>query len=443
METDPGSTLALDREQRRTFRLGVANGAIGVGASAFYAPETVLGSLADALTGSSILVGLMITGFHLGWQWPQFFSAPLVENVERKLTIYKLFAVARVLMLLVAAAVLFTWRGPDLALYWVVLGLMWLFSSLGGAVAIPFMDIIAKGVPKHDLSIMWAYRRALGGLLGFGCSLVVAAMLPRDPADATAADFAPLLVLAAAVNATAFSLFARVRERIEPVRAHRPSMLTFLRRGPRILRRDHEYRRLFYYRAAWAGAVMGHAVLVPFASRYFAAPPSQTGGWFTGVVLVTGAVTSYIWGHTARRRDEKTVFRLGALCVLISALVAVLVALGKDTGVAAPFLDRHYLVFFVLMYVASTAGLNSIVIGMNTYLLHLPAPGLRPTYLAFMSVLSLPLLFAPVAAGALVEWVGFAFTFAVSAGMALVCVVLAGHLHPRGDDAFPVTDLGG
>ena len=78
--------------------------------------------------------------------------------------------------------------------------------------------------------------------------------------------------------------------------------------------------------------------------------------------------------------------------------------------------------------------------GLAPVLLALPAPPLRPTYIAFLNTLTVPLLFAPAAAGWLAQHIGYAGTYAVSLAATLTAVVLAGSLRPRTEADAPDID---
>ena len=429
----------LPPEVRWNFRWTVANGAIVMMGTAFFAFETVLAGLAESLTGSSICVGLLITVSAAGSTWPQLFVGHWIESKPRKMPLYQVAAGLRVMMLLSMAATVFLWRGSDAALYWLILIQLALFCSSGGMVVVPFMDIVGKSLPKRHQSMLWAYRRMLGGVLGFLASLVVVRVLSEQSGIRYPANYALLLLVGTVVCAVAYGCFMVVREPVGAISAARVPFKTFLKRGPQILRADDDYRRLNLLRYVWAGAAMAQAVFVPFVRSYFEAPTYLT-GWFTAVVLLAGGLSSLVFGKTAQRWGEILVLRLCCLIMLLAPLFALLLAGLHDFGPTAGLAARWYVQVCILMYCCHTVALNGHMIAGLVYLLALPAPDLRPTYIAFLSVLTLPLLLAPTLAGALARTVGYPGTFFISCVFAVAAFVMAGRLTHREEGNRPNFD---
>ena len=116
---------------RRNFWLAVTNGALSMGGIAFFAPETVMAGLVHVLTGSAVCVGLMSSIFYVGWLWPQIFVGNLIEHRQRKMPVYILSAVLRLVGLYSVAAAVYFWWGSPMALFVVILALVALYSSAG------------------------------------------------------------------------------------------------------------------------------------------------------------------------------------------------------------------------------------------------------------------------------------------------------------------------
>ncbi len=422
---------------KRNFRLTVANGGIVMFGSSFFATETVLAGLAHRLTGSSLCVGLLATAAGIGWMWPQLFVGNLVEHTKRKMPFYVVAAFFRFAMLLCLAALVYFWRGGDDRLYWMFLGVFTLFCSGGGAVGVPFFDIVAKAVPQRNLTMMWAYRRLLGGLLGFLGGVVVARILSEKSGLTYPANYALLFVIGAAVCSVAYVMFICVREPIEPVAPKRVPFLTYLKRGPVIFRGDHDFRRLYLFRWTWALGAMSQTLLVPFANEQFDAPAKQA-GWFTAAILLVGGLAAYGWGRLAQRKGET--FVLWASSVLLFAAPATALALAlaaRGPEPLAAFLHAHYLWPFLAMFAIGTAALNGNIIAGIAYLLSLPTSPLRPAYVGFINTLSIPLLFAPVLAGAVAQYISYTATFAISCVFSLLAIFVASKLRTRKEGHYP------
>jgi hypothetical protein len=89
------------------------------------------------------------------------------------------------------------------------------------------------------------------------------------------------------------------------------------------------------------------------------------------------------------------------------------------------------------MFALGTIALNGNMIAGTPYLLSLPRPALRPTYLAFINTLSVPLLCAPILAGMLVEQFSYDLAFGVSCVSAAAAAFIASGLRKRRSGDHP------
>ena len=426
----------------RNFWLCVGNGGVVMMGMAFFAPGTVLAGLARNLTDSTFYVGLLISIGSVGWMWPQLFVGNFVESLPRKMPLYVVSAFARSSFLLAMAGAVYFWRGESAGLFWVVFFLYTLFASAGGIVVVPFMDILAKTVSQGNMPMVWAYRRLIGGALGFVAGLVGAYILSERSGLEFPSNYAALLLVGAVVCAVAYSLFMMVREPIEPVAAKRVPFMTFLKRGPVIFRKDQDFRRFFLLRGTWAFASMSQlALFVPMAVEYFGASDDVTGGWFTAIVLLSGASSSLLWGRAAQRFGEVRVMRMGAVLHIVGTLTAITLAVLHHVGPTAAGAARWYFPVYMLMYVCGSAAVNACDISGSVYLLALPSARLRPTYVAFMNTLYVPLLFAPTLAGFLAAYISYPATIALSCAAAVAAFIVAGTLRLRAETDAPRFDF--
>ena len=85
-----------------------------------------------------------------------------------------------------------------------------------------------------------------------------------------------------------------------------------------------------------------------------------------------------------------------------------------------------------LLFAIVAAARNGTDIAGTAYLLALPPPERRPTYLAFMNALSAPLMLLPVLAGALAAHFSYTVAFAVSLVATVVAFGVAMKLRRQG-----------
>ncbi len=422
MSDDPKRQSVSDAP--RNFRLCVANGALCLAGGACFAAETILAGLAFKLTGSAFYVGILASAFAMGWLWPQVIVGSLIEHVQCKKPVYCYTVAARLLSLSAMGAVLLIWRGGPVTLYWMILALCACFSSAGGACVIPFMDIVAKAIPQQHMSMLFAYRRLIGGVLGFFAGGVVAYVLSDRSGIPYPRQYALLIFLGAVVCGLGYALFISVREPIEPVAATRVSFWTFLKRGPVIFRRDPDYRRLYLFRCFWAFGIMSQVLFVPFAVEHFDAHYKMT-GWFSAIVMLAGGFSSLFWGRLSQRFGVVLLLKCCSAMLLLSPLTALALTAMLRYPPAAAWLHNHYLWPYIIMFGASTAAFNGNGIAGMVYLLALPPPKRRPTYIGFINTLTFPLTLTPMLAGFLVQQVSYAATFALACVASLGAVAVA------------------
>ncbi len=436
---EPSGGVSIGTDSPRAFWLTVGNGAVSMMGSAFFAADTVLAGLTERLTHSSLCVGALVSMSSIGWMWPQIFVGHWLETKPRKMPAYILSAVGRVFGLILMAVAAAFWRGSPMSLYAILFVSVAIFSSFGGIVGIPFMDIVAKTIHRRHLPILWAYRNVFGGILGFAASGIIAYVLSERSGVPYPYNYAVLFSCAVVLNGSAYFMFALIREPQEPVMSRRAPFVLYLKRGVTIFKHDSDYRRLYLYRCFWAGATMSQAVLVPCAVHYFNAPPAKTGGWFTGVILLVGGISSLVWGWASRRYGEvRVLHNTGSLVLLPSFLAFVITITMHLGGAPAEFLRNHYVWLYVLIYACSAAVNNGNNIAYNVYTLSLPPPELRASYLAFINTLIVPLLLAPTLAGYLVGVLSYPAVFALSCGCALGTMRVAARLRPRSGGRYPI-----
>jgi hypothetical protein len=83
------------REVRRSFALGVLNGAVFQFAETLIDPSLVLTWFVSQLSSSNLLAGLVAPLGQAGWFLPQIFVSASIQRMKRKMPIYTLMAVIR------------------------------------------------------------------------------------------------------------------------------------------------------------------------------------------------------------------------------------------------------------------------------------------------------------------------------------------------------------
>ena len=152
-------------EARRFWRISRA-GIFFQGGAAAVDTTTIVAALVHGLTGSTLAVGAAAAIQRYGWLFPQIFVAYMAQRRARRMAFYKVGAfgrtscVAALAMLLAAAGALP--HGLLIALFFV----LWTaYAFIGGIVAVPYNDIVARSIPSARRSRMLAIRFFGGGIL--------------------------------------------------------------------------------------------------------------------------------------------------------------------------------------------------------------------------------------------------------------------------------------
>lgn len=418
---------ALSPESRRTFWLLVGNGAIVTMGSVFYSFETVMAGLAFELTGSTLLVGLLVTVATSGWFWPQLIVGSRIQHLPEKMPAYRLSAVLRVsgVSSMIAATWLLSDRGE--VLYWAILGCTTLFAVGGGICVIPFMDILAKSIPVSHRPMLMAYRQSIGGALGCLAGLATVYILSEESGLNYPANYLTLFIVGGAINSIAYYCVVAVREPVEAVNPEPQTFGGFLAGGVKVFREDRDFRHYYYFRVCLYLGYMSQSLLVPFAMDRFNTPLEATGLFAAGVAL-TGGVFSLLWGRIARRIGEVGLFPLVSLLAFLPFAFMACIALFPRHSPMAQAIGPHFHWVVLAVFACLTAARQGIDMAGSLYLLAMPPATLRPTYFAFMNSMSAPLMLSPILAGWLAGSASFSIAFALSAlstlGMIAVSLTL-------------------
>jgi MFS family permease len=417
-------------ESRRTFWLLVGNGAIVTMGSAFYSFETVMAGLAFELTGSTLLVGLLVTVATSGWFWPQLIVGSRIQHLPEKMPAYRLSAFLRVsgVSSMIAATWLLSDRGE--VLYWAILACTTLFAVGGGICVIPFMDILAKSIPVAHRPMLMAYRQSIGGVLGCAAGLATLYILGDHSGLTFPYNYLTLFVVGGAINSVAYYCVVAIQEPIEAVNPEQQTFGGFIAGGVRVFREDRDFRYYFYYRVCLYLAYMSQSLLVPFAMARFETPLAATGLFAAGIAL-TGGVFSLLWGRIARRIGEVGLFPMVSLLAFVPFGFMAALAFLPEGNAIAKMLTPHFHWIVLAVFACLTAARQGIDMAGSLYLLAMPPATLRPTYFAFMNSISAPLMLSPILAGWLAGSASFAMAFALSALAALGMVSVSLTLRKR------------
>ena len=414
-------------EERRNYLMIVLNGAFFMLGFTFFSPSVVLPAFVHELTGSGVMIGLIVSLRRASSVWLQLLMPNLVEHRERKQPFYMLSVLIRIAgwTAMLCAIFLVDLERPSLFLSLFILSMV-LYSSGSGVSNIPFMDIISKAVPAERRTMLFGVRRLSGGILGFAAGFLVRHILGRE--DLPFPDnYGVLFSFAAVFSIMGSFAFLMVREPIHPVASKRRPFREHLRAGLDLVRRDPNYRGLLAVRAFWSLGQMSGTFFVPYALDRLSLGVA-TSGLFLSAATLTNVLSNLFWGRFGQRRGNRSLLLWSAPFLALAPMWAMGVGALSRGGIRADSVAAIYLFTFVLNRFAS-AGL---VLGRTTYLLEIAPDERRPTYLGFMSVFTAPFDFLPLLAGMLVTYLSYEGLFGLSALFGLGTVLMARRLSEPG-----------
>jgi MFS family permease len=404
---------------RRNFFLIVMNGFLTVGAIALFDPSTVIPALITHLGGSAMLVGMIAALNNIGWVLPQVFVANWVEPKPKKLFVYRWGAIPRIGSLMVLVALMWHYRNsvPPWFVY-CVLGLLFLHWLSTGFQSVGWYDVLGKTVYSARRPMLFAYRRTGMGIFALVSGLVVMWTLGEKSGLAFPTNYAFLLVLMIIFMTIGIFSYCIVKEPADSDIPHeRKPLIQFLKRGPRFLREDRNYRLLILGQLSFILSIMVAPFLVPYLMKEAAMDASVIG--ILMALAVSGElVANLIWGRIGSRKGNRAVLVAASRLIValpLSAIVAILLPKVVLFGV-----DVRIALVAVGLIVSRAAG-SGIGIGQINYLLDIAPRAIRPSYISFMNTFCMVFWLIPVAAGSIIDRTGYLAVFGAAMAFSLVC----------------------
>jgi MFS family permease len=408
-----------EREVRRSFVLGVLNGAAFGFAEALIDPPLVLTWFVSQLTSSNLLIGLVSPMGDAGWFLPQIFVSARIQRMPRKMHNYTRAVVIRTAVWLLLAAAVWQVDDPFLLLvsFFGLYAVARVASGLGG---LAFFEVVGKTIPARRRGGFFAWRQLLGGLLGLGGGWIVKTVL-NHPSLPFPDGHALLFLLYCVVMALGMGAFVLVREPPGMVVTEPVTVAEQLRRAGRLLWTDRVYGHYMAARLALGFASIALPFYGIYAKRVLDAPVGMVGVY---VATRVGAMLLFNlpWGRLSDRRGNQLVMRLvglgsGATALLALALVG-LMALLQPHGEWLPYLALP------LFFTDGAVRPAQVLVGSN-FLLELVPEAERSLYLGLSNTLLGVVVLISGLGGLVVDAFGFTGLFVVSAGLSLVGYVFA------------------
>ncbi len=380
---------------------------------AFIDTNTVVPLFVERFTGHAELAGAAATlrlSTTLLTQFAVGLVVPRIRNLPRYLSLMMLAGYS--LPLLIVPVLLASSSGPLLVA--ALLAVVALFWMADGAIVIAWYDLLGRTVSARGRGRVLGLLQLFGSIGSVASALAIKAILdsPSIPARTQY-----VLIFLTGGLLLLVSALAMLRAR-DHVRAPAPSggLLLGLRRLPQIWRGSAGYRSVAAVQVLFTLATMCVPHLLLFSKDQFALPPWRV-TWLIAVQVVGALAGGLAATLVAPRRGNAALVALFAgvgLAVPATGLVALLWL--RD----AP---ATWTLLLGLMFLSGVSG--AAWIGFSGRTIDVLSPGDLPVGMAAVSLVSVPLSFAPWAAGILAARAGFAVLLTVCAVLAAGALAIA------------------
>lgn len=419
----PEYAAKMEGYQKRNFILLVIDGATFAFAVSLLSETTIIPAFVSALTGSSLLVGLVAATFAVGRYLPQLVGAHLVMGRTRRKPLFLVIVAAeRVGVLAIAISASLIDVLPNavvLLIFFVSFGLYAITTGLIGPV---YGDFVAKALTKAR-GWFFGVVQLLGGILGFTAALWAERILK---AQGFPEGNQTLFWTSFALSMLSVAFVVALKEEPYPHVQPRPPFLNTLGQIPKIIRADKNFTRFLSARAVMALSTLGIGfVVVDGLVDWISASDVAV---LAAVFILSQAVIGFFLGMVGNYWGWRIVVITGGA----------LITLGMVGAMVADSLLAYVLVFVAL------GGANAVtVIGDPNMSIEIASTSRTGLYIGATSTLLAPFfIFGPLIAGVLVPLVGYDAIFVVAGVLALASVLLAFRItEPRKSEAVTTREI--
>ena len=406
----------VSRYFRRNFAVNVGDVALYSFALSFTPLLTVLPAFVSEFTSSNVIIGMIPAISVLGWMLPQVLSARYVERLRRKKKFILIVGIGERLpwLLIALAALLLAGASPA----WNLIGFFVfyaLFCFSGGVVMPAWLDMIGKIIPERKRGRFFGLSRFIGNGAGIGGALVAGYLLENLGFPG---NYASCFVLTSIFIFISLGCFALTKEPAYPIIKEPSTLRNYLGKLVIITRNNRNY---FFFLIATVVLGLG-GMSAGFFTVHAIRKLNLSGGdigRFTAIFLFSQTVINPLWGYLGDRRGHKLVMEAGAICWILSSLIA---AFANSTSI-----------FYIVLAIGGMSH-SAAVISRMSIVLEFSPPEERATYVGLTNTVRAPIAaVAPILGGMLGDLYQLPFVFLLTAAIVFIAllILLLGVKEPR------------
>ena len=395
---------------------------------------TVLPVLVQSLSGSSLLVGLIVSMRFAGQCWPQLLAASFVSGKPWRKGIYLWMATpGRLLLLWPAVLLLARHTRADIILPALFISTMAFWLSEGISI-VPWVDMVGKSIPAGRRGRLFALMYVGGGLLGILAGLLIRRLLSTHPFPV---GYGYLFLCAFGGMCVSSVALALLREPQSHPHEERYSTLALIRDIPNLLRAMPQFRLLVILQALFGFSLLPAPWYILYASDVLRRPGSGLAGagasigWFLAVQTGGLILGNALWGYLGDRYGNRVLLRVLAGVHMLVPLSALLAGATASLG----HRELTYLAFSLPFFGYSGLA-GGTWLAVTNFLLELAPEHDRPAYIAVTNALNLPAVLLPLLGGLFLHLLGYHVIFAIATAALCYAFVFTGRLRdPHGTNS--------
>ena len=369
--------------------------------------STIIPLFVTQLTDSAILIGLAPAIHTIGWQLPQLFNAGRIARARRikpmvlRNTIHERFP----FFVLAIIAFLIPSIGKEWALFITFIALIW--QGLGGGyTANPWTSFISKIIPAESRGTFFGLQGGLVNLMVSISAVGAGYLLERV---AYPYNYGYSFLIACAALAASYIAISQSREPSDNEKVIPQEQAPFWNDAKLILARDKNFNWFLVVRALSQFATMGFGFYILLGLRRFHMD-AITAGYLTAALTITQTFANAGMGWLGDRIGHRILLIFGAVCAVISAIMA------------------WYAISVAWLYPAFIfSGFANVSIWTISiaFTVDFGNESERPTYIGLSNTLITPAtILAPIIGGVFVDSFGFEPTFIFSAIIAAMTALI-------------------
>ena len=374
----------------------------------FVSVDTILPVFVSTITASPVLIGMVRALWQAGWFLPQLFLAPTVEKRKRQLPLVLVLGfLERLPYLIIGLAIL---GFPKLTADTTVILFMLLYtwkSVAAGFTALPWQEMIARVIPVSRRGRFIGTGFFVGRLMGVLGGVLAGIVLDRIVYPN---NYATLFFITFIFVSISWIFLSKTKEPVTKIQAApEGEQPPYFERVKKIMREQKNFRNYLISRGLAYMGSMAYGFVAVYVIHLYKLPDTYA-AIFTTILFASGTIGYIFFGGVGDRIGHKRV-------IIISNLIWIG---GIALLILMPSFSWVYVVF-ALMSISSTGGM----VGDFSIAMEFGSESERPTYIGMTKTLTGPVvLFAPLAAGVIVNLWGYNTMFIVSLIFSIIAIAM-------------------